>query len=61
MLIDVAWRTLQCAREGNKISINHFNGWAASNNMPLYPNSEYDNIKDYEGFYQLCYYHIFGG
>lgn len=60
MLIDNAYKVLLNARSGNSVSAACYNDWAAKNKMPTSDSPEYDTVKSYEDFYNLCYYYIFG-
>ncbi len=60
MLIDKAYKVLVEARNGNKLSAACFDDWATGNKMPPHDSPEYDKMKDYGDFYNICYYYIFG-
>jgi len=61
MLIDNAYKVLVLAKAGNAVSAACFNDWVAQNKpMPLFPHPDYDAVKSYDDFYNICYYYIFG-
>jgi hypothetical protein len=60
MLIDKAYKVLTEAQKGNKVSEACYNDWAKKNKLPLFPNPEYEKVKDYDTFYNVAYYYIFG-
>jgi hypothetical protein len=60
MLIDNAYKVLVLAKSGNTLSAACFNDWAKVNSMPTFPHPDYDKVKTYTDFYNVCYYYIFG-
>ncbi len=60
MLIDEAYKVLLLAQAGNMLSAACFNDWAAINKMPPLPHPDYDAVKNFDDFYNVCYYYIFG-
>ena len=61
MLIDDAYKVLMLAKGGNAVSVACFNDWVNKNKgMPLFPHADYDAVKNYDDFYSVCYYYIFG-
>ena len=60
MLIDKAYKVLVEARKGNKLSAACYNDWAMANKLPLCDSPEYEKVKEYGDFYNVCYYYIFG-
>lgn len=60
MLIDNAYKVLVLAKSGNMLSAACFNDWAKDNSMPAFPHPDYEAVRTYEDFYNVCYYYIFG-
>ena len=60
LLLPDAFKVLMLAKEGNEVSATAFNVWAETNGLPVLPDPEYDYVKNYNDFYNVCYYYIFG-
>jgi hypothetical protein len=59
LLLDEAYKVFVLAKAGNMVSAAVFNEWAASNEMPLLPDPEYDTVTNYDKFYNLAYMNNF--